>query len=94
MRREDPPAARVAGGSTQTSPLTDAPSAAEKLPVLREPVSTPVGRISTRVDAERLPRTVPPITIASALILASTWAPSATSTRPVTLMSPSNFPAT
>ena len=39
-------------------------------------MSTPVGRISTRVEAERFPRTVPPITIASALMLASTWAPS------------------
>jgi hypothetical protein len=60
--------------------------------VRREPVSTPEGRISTRVLAERLPRTVPPITIAAALMLASTWAPSPTYTRPVTLISPSNFP--
>src|SRR5204863_600811 len=35
---------RAAPGSTQTSPLTDAPSAAAKLPVFSEPVSTPVGR--------------------------------------------------
>src|SRR5882672_5085610 len=83
----------VSGRSIQISPLTAAPSAAEKLPVLSVPVSTPVGRISTRVAAERLPRTVPPTTIARALILASTSAPSPTSTRPVTLMSPSKRPA-
>src|SRR5262249_3566625 len=85
---------RVPPGSTHTSPLTDAPSAAEKLPVLSVPVSTPFGRISTRVAADRLPRTVPPITMARALMFASTCRPSATSTRPVTLISPSNFPAT
>src|SRR5439155_5668406 len=66
---------RAGPGSTQTSPLTDAPSAAAKLPVLSEPVRTPVGRISTRVAAERLPRTVPPITMARPLMLASTSAP-------------------
>src|SRR3990170_837479 len=82
----------TAGRSTQISPLTEAPSAAEKLPVRSEPVSTPEGRISTRVAAERLPRTVPPITMAAASMLASTCAPSATSTRPVTLISPSNLP--
>src|SRR3990167_3451197 len=43
----------TAGRSTQISPLTEAPSAAEKLPVRSEPVSTPEGRISTRVDADR-----------------------------------------
>src|SRR5262249_18110215 len=86
-------ALRAAAGSTHTSPLTDAPSAAAKLPVLSDPVSTPVGRISTRVAADRLPRTVPPITMASPLMLASTSAPSDTTTRPVTLISPSNRPA-
>src|SRR5205085_11553633 len=82
-------AGRALAGSTHTSPLTEAPSAAEKLPVLSVPVRTPVGRISTRVDAERLPRTVPPTPIASALMFASTRAPSVTNTRPVTLISPS-----
>src|SRR5574337_228428 len=78
--------------STQTSPFTAAPSAAVKLPLLSVPVSGPVGRISTRVEAERLPRTTPPITMAVALMLASTSAPSPTYTMPVRLISPSNFP--
>ena len=73
-------------------PFTEAPSAAEKLPVLSVPVSTPEGRISTRVVAERLSRTTPPIWMAAALMLASTWAPSATKTLPETLISPSNLP--
>jgi hypothetical protein len=81
-----------AARSTQISPLTDAPSAAEKLPVFSVPVNTPDGMISTRVDAERLPRTTPPIWIAAALMLASTCAPSATKTLPETLISPSNLP--
>src|SRR4029450_3003825 len=72
------PAFGADGRSTQISPLTDAPSAAEKLPGRREPVRTPDGRISTRVVAERFPRTAPPITIAEALMLASTCAPSPT----------------
>src|SRR5262245_45495035 len=86
-------ASREPAGSTHTSPLTEAPSAAAKLPVLRDPVNTPVGRISTRVAAERLPRTVPPITIDRPLMLASTSAPGATTTRPVTVISPSKRPA-
>ena len=64
-----------------------------KLPVLSDPVRMPDGRISTRVAADRLPRTVPPTTMAAPLMLASTSAPSDTTTRPVTLMSPSNRPA-
>src|SRR5262249_60455366 len=90
--RSDAPA-RLATGSTQPSPLPAAPSAAVKLPVLSDPVRTPVGRISTRVDADSFPRPVPPIWIATALMLASTSAPSVTVTRPLTLMSPSKRPA-
>jgi hypothetical protein len=67
-------------------------AAAEKLPALRVPVSTPLGRMSRWVLAERLPRTLPAITMAAALMLASTWAASPTITRPVTSISPSKRP--
>ena len=52
------------------SPLTDAPSAAAKLPLRRFPVSTPWGRISTRPAALRFPRTFPPTTIVDAVKMA------------------------
>src|SRR4029450_12513015 len=78
--------------SSQISPLTEEPSAAEKLPALRVPVSTPLGRMSRWVVAERVPRTLPAITMAAALMLASTWAASATTPRPATSISPSKRP--
>src|SRR3972149_588576 len=66
-RRRQRHAGRSAGAgawrSTQISPFTVAPSAAAKLLLLTVPVSEPLGRMSTRVSAERLPRTVPATTI-------------------------------
>src|SRR5262249_13144837 len=76
--------------STTISPFTSAPSAAAKLPLFRLPVRMPCGRISTRPVALRLPRTFPPTTMFEALISASTSARSPTTTRPFTLMIPSN----
>src|SRR3972149_294809 len=71
-----------AGRPPQPPPWAGPPGGAEKPPGRSEPVSTPEGRISTRVAAERLPRTVPPITMAAASMLAATCAPPPTRTRP------------
>src|SRR5438128_51798 len=79
-------------GSSQISPLTLAPSAAVKLPLLTVRVRAPVDRTSTHVSAERLPRTTPPMTIACAVMLASTRASGPTCSVPSSTMSPSNWP--
>src|SRR3989441_674380 len=79
-------------GSSQISPLTLAPAAAVKLPLLTVPVSAPVDRTSTHVSAERLPRTTPPMTMACAVMLASTRPSGPTCSVPSSTMSPSNWP--
>src|SRR5262249_47584391 len=84
----------ASGRSSQSSLLTLAPSAAAKLLLLTVPVSAPVGKISTRVSADRLPRTTPPTTIARAVMLASTRPSAPTCTVPSRTMSPSNSPST
>src|SRR5260370_708962 len=86
------PARAGSARSSQISPLTDDPSAAEKLPALSVPVRTPEGRMSRCVVADRLPRTLPAMRMDAALMLASTWAVSETVTRPETSISPSKRP--
>ena len=78
--------------STQTSPRSEEPSAATRLPLRTVPVSVPDASISTWVFAETFPRTTPAMTIMAAEMFASTSASGPTRTVPVTLISPSKLP--
>ena len=75
-------------------PLKKAPSSMLMRAAVTSPVSAPSARMSTRSEAEILPRTLPNITISRAAMLDVTWPLRPTVTRlPGRLMLPSTLPS-